>query len=234
MLLADSVLAVGYHPLMDRFILQDDAVLRETFFDRRPEVVAEELLGKVLVSSAENVATGGSIVEVEAYLGAGDPGSHASTRGITPRNRVMYGPPGSVYVYFTYGNHYMINLVCEHEGTAGAVLIRALEPLVGVEHMERRRRGRPLRELCSGPGKLAQALGIDLSDNGSMLGEGRLVVYDAPRVPAADLAVSGRVGLSAGHDLDLRFYVKGNRFVSRGRTGPLTRRAAKNVGRDHR
>ncbi len=214
---------------MKGFILQDDAVLPASFFDRSPEVVAEDLLGKVLVSSAEEVVAGGTIVEAEAYLGAGDPGSHASTRGITPRNRVMYGPPGTVYVYFTYGNHHMINLVCGEEGVAGAVLIRALEPLVGVEQMERRRGGRQLHELCNGPGKLAQALGIDLSDNDTLLGEGRLVVYDAHRVPTAEVAVSGRVGLSAGHELDLRFYIKGNRFVSKGRTGPPPRRDARHI-----
>jgi DNA-3-methyladenine glycosylase len=208
---------------MTRFILQDDDVLPASFFSRPAEVVAPELLGTLLVSTVDGEPTGGRIVETEAYLGSGDPGSHASTRGITARNRVMYGPPGTAYVYFTYGNHHMVNLVCEPEGTAAAVLVRALEPVLGIEVMAGRRGGRPLHELCNGPGKLAQALGVDLSDNGTRLGEGRLLVYDAPRVPPGDVAVSGRVGLSAGHDLDLRFYENGSRFVSRGRTGPLPR-----------
>ena len=209
---------------MDRFILQDDDVLPPTFFEHPSQLVAPALLGKVLVSTADGVATGGTIVEAEAYLGRNDPGSHAATRGVTARNRVMYGPPGTVYVYFTYGNHYMLNLVCEPEGVASAVLIRALEPTIGIELMEERRGGRPRSELCNGPGKVAKALGIDLRDNGTSLGGGRLVVYDAPRVSEAEVAVSGRIGLSAGHDLDLRFYVRENQFVSKGRTGPSPRR----------
>ena len=108
---------------------------KPTFFDRSPELVAPELLGALLVSTAGGVETGGRIVETEAYLGRDDPGSHAATRGITKRNAVMYGPPGSAYVYFTYGNHHMLNLVCEPEGVAGAVLIRAIEPLLGIEVM---------------------------------------------------------------------------------------------------
>lgn len=190
------------------------------FFDRHPLDVAEDLIGRVIASRAEGLLTAGRIVETEAYLGAGDPGSHASTKGITARNAVMYGPPGTVYVYFTYGNHHMLNLVCEREGTAGAVLVRAVEPKVGVDVMERRRKGRPLHELCNGPGKLAQALGVDLSDNGSALGEGRLQVYAGIRSPVGELAVSGRIGLSDGHDLPYRFYEAGNSFVSRGRLGP--------------
>ncbi len=214
---------------MARFILPDDDVLPSkalvaACFERPAPLVARELLGKLLVSTVGGVTTGGAIVEAEAYLGPDDPGSHAATRKITDRNRVMYDEPGTVYVYFTYGNHHMLNLVCESSGTASAVLIRALEPLVGVEQMIRRRSHggtpRPPRELCNGPGKLAQALGVDLTDNGSRLGEGRIVVYDSPRVPAEDVAVSGRVGLSAGHELQLRFYLNENRFVSRGKTGP--------------
>lgn len=193
------------------------------FFARSPDLVAPELLGAVLVSTAGGVETGGRIVEAEAYLGSNDTGSHAATRGITKRNAVMYGPPGSAYVYFTYGNHHMINLVCEPEGVAGAVLVRALEPLLGVEAMTERRRGLPLRELTNGPGKLAAALGVDLSDNGSILGEGRLTVYYGERPCSADIASSGRVGLSSGHELELRWYVKDSDFVSRGRLGPVVR-----------
>jgi DNA-3-methyladenine glycosylase len=210
---------------MDRFILRDDALLPVAFFEPPSQVVGRELLGKVLVSQVNGVETGGIIVETEAYLGPDDPGSHAATRAVTARNRIMYGPPGTVYVYFAYGNHHMLNLVCSPKGIASAVLVRALEPLIGVEWMEQRRNGRSLAEVCNGPGKLARALGIDLGDNGSMLGEGRLLVYDAPRVSEADVAVSGRVGLSTGHDLELRFYIRENRFVSKGRTGPSPRRA---------
>lgn len=206
-------------------VMPASAMLPEAFFARPAEQVAPELLGKVLLSRVGGVPTGGRIVETEAYLGSHDPGSHAATRGMTKRNAVMYGPPGRAYVYFTYGNHHMVNLVCEVEGVAGGVLIRAIEPEVGVEEM-RRRRGRPDPELTNGPGKLAEALGVDLRDNGSELGVGRLAVFDGPR-PVEPVAISGRVGLSAGHELDLRFYLEGSASVSKGRTGPLRKPAVR-------
>lgn len=193
------------------------------FFNRVPDLVAPDLLGAVLVSTAGGVETAGRIVETEAYLGRDDIGSHAATHGITKRNAVMYGPPGVAYVYFTYGNHHMINIVCEPEGIAGAVLIRALEPLAGVDAMTERRRGLPVRDLCNGPGKLTAALGVDLSDNGSVLGAGRLSVYDGERLLPTEIARSGRIGLSSGYELELRWYVRHNACVSRGRTGPVTR-----------
>ncbi len=159
------------------------------------------------------------IVETEAYLGSDDPGSHAATKGITARNAAMYGPPGSVYVYFTYGSHHMVNLVCESEGIAGAVLVRALEPLVGIAVRENRRAGRSLRQLCDGPGKLAEALGVNLSDNMVALGAGILQVYACSRRDLGDVETSGRVGLSSGGDLPYRYYLKSSDFVSRGRPG---------------
>lgn len=201
------------------------APLTQDFFRRHPVEVAAELIGCVVASTAGGCLTAGRIVETEAYLGADDPGSHASTRGVTGRNVVMYGPPGTAYVYFTYGNHHMLNLVCEPEGVAGAVLLRAVEPTIGIDTMTARRHGRSLQELCNGPGKLAQALGIDLTDNGIALGEGRLQVYAGIRPPVGDVAVSGRIGLSDGHDLPFRFYEAGSRFVSRGRLDPMRRRA---------
>lgn len=187
------------------------------FFARPTEVVARELLGKVLIGTIDGAPCGGTIVETEAYLGAHDPGSHASTKGVTARNRVMYGPPGCLYVYFTYGNHHMLNLVTESEGTAGAVLIRAIEPVLGVDVMGARRGGRTGSEVANGPGKVAQALGLGLAHNGEPLGRS-LFIYDAP--PVARVERSGRVGLSSGHELPLRFYVAGSAHVSRGRTGP--------------
>lgn len=193
--------------------------LDAAFFARDPRHVAREILGALLVSSAGGVTAGGRIVEVEAYLGTDDPGSHASTKAVTKRNAVMYGPPGTAYVYFTYGNHHMLNFVCGPEGEAGAVLVRAIEPLLGIEVMRSRRAGRPLHGLANGPGKLCAALGVDLSDNAMTLGAGRLVVYHWQRPRASGVAVSGRVGLSAGHELDLRYYLRGDPFVSRGRAG---------------
>ena len=192
--------------------------LGAVFFDRDARDVARDLLGCMLVSTAAGEVAAGRIVETEAYLGADDAGSHAATRGVTARNAVMYGPPGSVYVYLAYGVHYMLNLVCEEEGIAAAVLVRALEPVGGIEAMERRRGGRPPDQLADGPGKVAQALGVDLSDDGSLLGRGVLTVYDATgsREP---IEVSCRIGLSRGHEHEYRWFVSGSRFVSRARPG---------------
>lgn len=194
------------------------------FFDRDTPGVARDLLGCLLLSRAGGALCGGRIVETEAYLGADDPGSHAATRGITNRNAVMFGPPGRVYVYFTYGAHHMLNLVTGAEGAAGAVLVRAIEPLLGLEVMRGRRAGRSDPELTNGPGKLASALGLDLSDNEGRLGQGSLAVYRGSVQATEHIETTGRIGLSAGHDLQLRFFIQGNPYVSRGRTGQ-TRRA---------
>jgi DNA-3-methyladenine glycosylase len=195
--------------------------LAASFFERDTELVARELLGKMLVSLVDGTRTGGRIVETEAYLGSGDPGSHAATRGITDRNRVMYGPPATAYVYFTYGMHHMLNLVTEEDGKAGAVLVRAFEPAFGLDTMVVRRGGRGGRDLADGPGKVAQALGMTLEDNGTPLGAGRLAVADAP-APVERILISGRIGLTAGHELPLRFYLEGSAH-SRARTGPARR-----------
>ena len=196
-------------------------LLPQSFFSRDPGGVARDLLGCVLVSRVGGAVVAGEIVETEAYLGADDPGSHAATRGVTARNRVMYGPPGHAYVYFTYGNHHMLNLVAEPEGTAGAVLVRALRPLVGEDVMSARRGGRVGVELTNGPGKLAAALGVDLTHNGMALG-GMLAVYAGAPIGNERVEVSGRIGLSDGYELPLRFYVRDEQYVSRGRTGPRT------------
>jgi DNA-3-methyladenine glycosylase len=201
-------------------------VLPPAFFARDTVTVARELLGRVLVSTAGGVTTSGRIVETEAYLGAEDPGSHAATKGVTKRNAVMYGAPGHAYVYFTYGNHHMLNIVTEADGVAGAVLIRAIEPIEGLEEMERRRassrRGDvplPVRDVANGPGKLAAALGIDLGNNGEPLdGSATLSVLASPDA-GGRISASGRIGLSSGHEAELRFYLEGNRFVSRARPG---------------
>lgn len=133
--------------------------LPAAFYERDTVTVARELLGAVVVSTAGGRLTSGRIVETEAYLGVNDIGSHAATKGVTKRNAVMYGPPGHAYVYFTYGNHYMLNFVTEPEGIAGGVLVRALEPLQGVDVMlARRASGRhaarllTVRDLANGPG----------------------------------------------------------------------------------
>jgi DNA-3-methyladenine glycosylase len=195
-------------------------LLPRSFFDRDPRVVARDLLGCAVVAEKGGVRAGGLIVETEAYLGADDAGSHAATKGVTARNAVMYGPPGHAYVYFTYGNHHLLNFVCEPEGTAGAVLVRALEPVWGVAAMTVRRGGRAPGELTNGPGKLTAALGVDLEDNACPLNTGGIFVYGATSDPGT-IGVSGRIGLAEGHEHEYRYYLEDNPFVSRGRTGPV-------------
>lgn len=203
-------------------------MLPVSFYERDTATVARALLGCTLVSTAGGVTTSGLIVETEGYLGADDPGSHAATKGITRRNSVMYGPAGRAYVYFTYGHHNMLNVVTQPDGIAGAVLVRALEPLDGLDMMAARRaagRGRAVAvsvELTNGPGKLAAALGIDLTCNGAPLdGSATLCILEVPG-PVPAIGVSGRIGLSAGHDKQLRFYLEGNPYVSAARPGPRT------------
>jgi DNA-3-methyladenine glycosylase len=185
-------------------------------FYARPGVeVARDLLGKTFVRPLGSTILSGRIVETEAYQGVSDPGSHAF-RGLSPRTQVMFGPPGRLYVYFTYGMHFCANVVTEEEGVAGAVLLRALEPLSGLELMERRRgRGKPI-ELCSGPAKLCSAFGISRSDNGATL-LGREFSIEDDQFEVGEVRTSTRVGLTNGKSLPLRFYIAGNPYVSKGR-----------------
>jgi len=173
--------------------------------------VAPDCLGKVLVHGR----AAGRIVEVEAYLGLDDLAAHAS-RGITPRTRVIFGEPGHAYVYFIYGRYDCLNFTAEPEGQAGCVLIRALEPLSGLALMHRRRpKAKRIEELARGPGCLTMAMGITRRLNGSDLVEGALTVR-AMREPASfEMGVSARIGITKCADWPLRFFVKGNRFVSR-------------------
>jgi DNA-3-methyladenine glycosylase len=189
--------------------------LSRSFYARGAESVARDLLGKVLVRATAQGLFRGRIVEVEAYTGRTDPGSHAY-RGLTPRNEVMFGPAGFLYVYFTYGIHFCMNVVTEQEGTAGAVLIRALEPLEALDRMTVNRGRLPVRDLCNGPGKLCQALGVTRADNGTDL-EGSVIWIEDDGFPAENVGMTTRVGLTAGGSLPLRFFLKGNPFVSRGR-----------------
>jgi DNA-3-methyladenine glycosylase len=181
-------------------------------FYRRPTVeVARDLLGKVIVHGE----TAGMIVEVEAYPGGDDLASH-SARGITDRTRVIFGPPGHAYVYLIYGMYECLNLVAEPEGTPGCVLIRALEPLSGLEVMERRRpAARRVEDLASGPGRLTLALGITRAANGADVTRGPLTVRERPQTPQFEIGTSARIGITQCADSLLRYFVKGNRFVSR-------------------
>ncbi len=180
--------------------------------------MSRDLLGKVLVRREGNTLLAGRIVEVEAYLGQDDPAAH-SYRGKTPRNAVMFGPPGFVYVYFIYGNHYCFNVSCLPEGEAGAVLFRALEPLSGVEEMTRARgiaNLSDLRTLTSGPGRLAKALGITRErDNGKDLTSAASDLWIADDgFPRPRVLITPRIGITKAAEHPLRYLIAGNKFVS--------------------
>jgi DNA-3-methyladenine glycosylase len=186
------------------------------FFDRPAESVARDLLGGVLISTIGGEETVGRIVEAEAYIGPHDPASHAAERiGRTARNASMFGPPGIAYVYRIYGLHWCLNVVTGPEGYPAAVLIRALEPLAGIETMRRRRRLRRDHELTSGPARLAEALGITGALDGHPLQEPPLVLAAGEPVPDEAVAVGPRIGVTRAQDWPLRFYVRGNPWVSR-------------------
>jgi DNA-3-methyladenine glycosylase len=186
-------------------------ILEPTFFARPSDEVAPDLIGKILW--AEGVG-GGRLTEVEAYLPEGDPACHAA-RGRTPRNAPMFGPPGSVYVYRSYGIHVLLNLVCDIESVASAVLIRSFEPL-GENANLRHNRGvdtDDARRLSCGPGRVGQALGLHLGLNGLPLGaESGLFVLDDGFRP--EVEITTRVGISEGDQLLLRYYMRGTRCVS--------------------
>jgi DNA-3-methyladenine glycosylase len=179
--------------------------LPRDFYDRDTVAVAQDLLGKCLVRVARGVERIGRIVEVEAYLGPHDLAAHSS-KGLTPRTRVMFGPPGHAYVYMIYGMHFCMNVVTEREGRAAAVLLRALEPV------------RNLRARTQGPALLCKAMGIDNRMNGHDLTSDDLYVAAAGREPALRIVKAPRIGVDyAGHWARrlLRFYIRDNAFVSR-------------------
>ena len=187
------------------------AILPRSFYARSAVAVARDLLGKVLVHGT----TAGIIVETEAYPGGDDLASH-SAAGITNRTKVIFGPPGHAYVYFTYGMHYCMNIVAEPKGEAGCVLIRALEPLDGLSIMrERRPAARRERDLASGPGKLTQALGITLREYGADMTRGNLVVRQPARPGKFRVEVTPRIGITRCAELPLRFLIYGSKFASR-------------------
>jgi DNA-3-methyladenine glycosylase len=184
--------------------------LGERFFERSVHDVARELVGCTLLFKG----VGGVIVETEAY-DATDPACHAFG-GLTGRNAVLFGPPGRAYVYFSYGIHNLLNAVAQPEGSAAAVLIRALEPTVGVEEMRARRGRGPLEELCSGPGKLTQALGVGLEHNGISLAQPPFSVLPrAAQWQGVEVLSATRIGISKAADLPWRYLAAGNRFVSK-------------------
>lgn len=191
------------------------ARLGRGFFTRYSPVVAKELIGCHLVRVADETRLSGLIVETEAYRGSRDPASHAY-RGKTKRNEVMFGPAGFAYVYFTMGAHFCLNVTAEGNGTAAAVLIRAVQPVEGMDEMERNRGVTELKKVASGPGNLTKAFRVDREFNGEDMVTSGLLYFEAGQ-KARDIGVSSRVGVSAGKSLRWRFYARGNPFVSRGR-----------------
>lgn len=191
------------------------ATLPVAFFRRPAEVVARELLGMVVVSRLGGLVTTARIVETEAYLGHDDPASHGYLHRRNARNQALFGPPGSWYVYLSYGMHWCANLVCQKTGLASAVLLRALEPLDGLTMMRQRRGPVPDRELCSGPGKLCQALGITRDLDSARMAESEVVVHRPRSSENNTILVTPRIGITKAADWPLRFVVAGSPWLSR-------------------
>jgi len=185
-------------------------VLPREFYRRDTLEVARDLLGKALVKFKGPEMVGGTILETEAYYGQDDPASHAYG-GKTPRSEIMFGKPGIAYIYMCYGMYYLLNVVTENEGKPGAVLIRAIKPLWGIDIMKKRRNANPESRLTDGPGKLTIALGIDKQDNGVdiVTGENGLHISDYKKGDSSlNIAVTGRIGIKKGKDRMLRFLVQ--------------------------
>lgn len=185
------------------------------FFKRHTVSVAKDLLGHFLVRKLGENYLVGKIVEVEAYRGEDDPGSHAY-RGVTPRTKIMFGEPGHAYVYLIYGMYYCLNVTTEPEGKAGAVLFRAVEPIEGIEIMKRNRSVNDLRKLTNGPARLTIAMQIDRSLNGiDMTKIGPLFIAENPEKGDFEIVETTRIGIKVGLEKPWRFYIKSNPFVSK-------------------
>lgn len=202
-------------PLTYRRLVATTRLLHRSFYERPTIDVAPDLLGKVIVHKLAGQALAARIVETEAYLGKGDLAAH-SIRGHTKSTRVIFGPPGHAYVYLCYGLYECLNLITEPDGKAGCVLIRAVEPLVGIEEIQHRRpNAQRLRDLASGPGKLTMALGITRLRNEADVTRGALTVRAMHRPKPFEIVTTTRIGISVSRDLPCRFYIKDNEFVSK-------------------
>jgi len=206
------------------------ARVHDDFFRKPALELAEALLGRVFVhDTPAGRLYRARIVETEAYLAAGDAACHAH-RGMTERNRVMYASPGTLYVYFSYGCHHLMNIVTEPEGVAGAVLLRAMEPLEGMEYMMRNRNTTSRVNLMNGPGKLTRAMEITLEHNGMHLSGGTFSIEEGEPVDPALISSSPRIGISKGTELCWRRYVTGCPYVSKPRPGPAGQKERGAVG----
>ena len=192
-------------------------ILPRSFYDRETEIVARDMLGTILECETDDGVASGIIVETEAYLGEHDLACHASV-GRTARTVHLYGPPGISYVYFIYGMYWCFNAVTREEGQPSAVLVRALEPLDGLDLMHKRRpRIAKDVDLTNGPGKLCTALGITGAHTGKPLQRKPLVIREGKPIPDEDVEVTTRIGITKSADWPLRWIVRGNKFVSRGK-----------------
>lgn len=190
--------------------------LKDSFFDKNTVSVAKNLLGKVLVkNTGRNNFISGKIVEVEAYIGDHDPACHAFQK-ITGRSSILYEEAGTIYVYFIYGNYYCFNIVTEAKGIGSAVLIRAVEPLDGIEFMKANRpKIKKLHDLSNGPSKLCLAFDIDKKYNGKKISENGIFISNPLIHDKFEIVTSKRIGIVKGADLPYRFYIKNNPFVTK-------------------
>ena len=190
-------------------------ILSEDFFNASTVEVAQSLLGKLLVHQTEQGCLVGKIVETEAYL-KDDPAAH-TYKGKTKRNRAMFGPPGCAYIYFIYGMYYCLNCTTNVDGIGEGVLIRALEPIIGIDLMKKYRKVHHEKDLCSGPGKLTIAMGISMTDYGlSFIKQSsKLRIEAALNQEDFEIVKTNRVGLSVAKEVPHRFYIKGNTFISK-------------------
>jgi DNA-3-methyladenine glycosylase len=194
--------------------------LKKSFYTRNVLIVAKELLGKIIVKRDGSKILSGRIAEVEAYDGSIDQAAH-TFRGKTERNKIMFGAGGFLYVYFTYGNHYCCNIVTGEEGSGTAVLIRAVEPLTGIDIMIKNRFGRDLLNekekfnLTSGPGKLCRAFAITMDHYGTDLTGDDIYILNSPKIKPEEIVVSRRIGIIKSVDLPWRFYIEENPYVSK-------------------
>jgi DNA-3-methyladenine glycosylase len=199
---------------------KSDQKLNRSFYTRNVLIVAKELLGKILVKRDGLKILSGRIAEVEAYDGSIDQAAH-TFRGKTERNKIMFGAGGFLYVYFTYGNHYCCNIVTGEEGSGTAVLIRAVEPLTGIDIMIKNRFGRDLLNekekfnLTSGPGKLCRAFAITMDHYGTDLTGDDIYILNSPKIKPEEIIVSRRIGIIKSVDLPWRFYIEENPYVSK-------------------
>ena len=189
--------------------------LEPSFYARPADVVARRLLGQLVVSTVGGHRTAGRIVETEAYVGPDDPACHAYGGRRTQRTRWLYGPPGTAYIYFTYGMHWCLNAVTGREGYPAAVLIRALEPVTGLATMRRRRGGVPDRALCAGPARLCAALAITGRLNGAPLQGGSLRIVRMAAAPRRRIVTTPRIGITRAADWPLRYLLGDSVWVSK-------------------